>query len=70
MSRYTLSIHIMSDNLDLLENLLVTLEPVSGEITEIDRVKFIRRENGNSEPVIQEPSTLQRNLFLDKWALR
>jgi len=70
MSRYTLSIHIMSDNLDLLENLLVTLEPVSGEIAEIDRVQFIKHASGNSEPVTREPSTLQRNLFLDKWALR
>lgn len=68
MSKYTLSINIMSDNRDLLDNLLVTLETVTGNLTEIDRVKLIKRE-GKFEDPDSKPTTLQRNLFLDKWML-
>ena len=69
MSKYTLSINIISDNRELLDNLLVTLEPVTGDLNEIDRIRLIKREGAHSGRKIQEPTTLQRNLFLDKWAL-
>lgn len=68
MSRYVLSINISSDNRDLLENLLVTLEPVCGDLTQIDSIRFVQHpENACSNPE-QGPSSLQRNLFLDKWS--
>jgi len=69
MSKYTLTINIMSDNLELLDNLLVTLEAVTGDLSEIDRVRFVKREGSLFSRKKHGPTTLQRNLFLDKWIL-
>lgn len=68
MSRYVLSINISSDNRDLLENLLVTLEPVRGDLTQIDSIRFVHHPEDSCSKVEQGPSCLQRNLFLDKWS--
>ena len=40
MSRYTLSINITSDNRDLLENLMVTLESPDGDLFEVESVEL------------------------------
>lgn len=68
MSRYVLSINISSDNRDLLENLLVTLEPVGGDLTQIDRIQFVHQPENTACETGRGPSSLQRNLFLDKWS--
>jgi hypothetical protein len=68
MSRYILSINISSDNRDLLENLLVTLEPVCGDLTQIDSIQFVHQPENPCCNTEQGPSSLQRNLFLDKWS--
>jgi hypothetical protein len=74
MSLYTLSINIKSDNKELLDNLMVTLETINGNLAEVDAVELFTIHDGNKsgsggklEPV--DPSTTQRNLFLDKWML-
>jgi len=41
MSKYTLSINIQSESKDFLENLLVTLETINGDIEHIDSVEMI-----------------------------
>jgi len=76
MSRYTLSINITSDNLDLLENLMVTLETPEGDLSEVDSVELYTSPEAQQSlplpaPKGQEagPSTTQRNLFLDQWCL-
>lgn len=76
MSRYTLSINITSDNRDLLENLMVTLETPDGDISEVDSVElYTSPESQYSLPLPVPrgkeagPSAMQRNLFLDKWCL-
>jgi len=75
MSRYTLSINITSDNRDLLENLMVTLETVDGNLSEVDAVELFTAQAGrlvakDEEPDrLTDPTILQRNLFLDRWCL-
>ena len=119
MSKYTLLINIQSESKELLENLLVTLESINGDIDNIDSVELLAlsepgifdanhpkvptiyaganlnqyfKMDGNqyansraikhnsTECKIRErnlkgnqssdiPSIIQRNLFLDKWAL-
>jgi hypothetical protein len=74
MSRYTLSINIKSDNKELLDNLMVTLETINGNIAEVDAVElFTSRDSDQTGARLQhkpiDPTTTQRNLFLDKWAL-
>jgi len=74
MSRYTLSINIKSDNKDLLDNLMVTLETINGNLAEVDAVElFTSQDNDQAGAGLQrnpiDPTTTQRNLFLDKWAL-
>jgi hypothetical protein len=76
MSRYTLSINITSDNRDLLENLMVTLETPEGDISEVDSVELYSTPDAQQSlalplPQGEEagPSALQRNLFLDQWCL-
>jgi len=74
MSRYTLSINIKSDNKELLDNLMVTLETIQGDIAQVDAVELFT--SSHTDPVEPgdkikciDPTTTQRNLFLDKWAL-
>ena len=74
MSRYTLSINIKSDNKELLDNLMVTLETINGNLTEVDAVELYTsqddvqcHDSGNARQL--DPTTTQRNLFLDKWML-
>ena len=75
MRKYTLSINIQSDSKDLLDNLMVTLETINGDIEKINSVElltvsgpayvdFSHPKNGSGEL-----TTSQRNLFLDKWAI-
>ncbi|MGD8926194.1 MAG: hypothetical protein PVG20_05060 [Thioalkalispiraceae bacterium] len=79
MRKYTLSINIQSENKDLLENLMVTLETINGDIEQLSSVELLtvsgpayldfssaqgQRRNENDELTIS-----QRNLFLDKWAI-
>ena len=45
MPRYTLSINIMSENRELLENLLVTLESVHDNLREIDTIELTSADN-------------------------
>ena len=74
MSRYTLSINIKSDNRELLDNLMVTLETINGNLGEVDAVELFtccdsnKSEAGGRLNYI-DPTTTQRNLFLDEWAL-
>ncbi len=79
MSKYTLSINIQSENKELLENLMVTLETINGSIEHIDSVELLTvsgpgyidytnqevHDSSNSD----NPTTMQRNLFLDKWVI-
>ena len=74
MSRYTLSINIKSDNKELLDNLMVTLETINGNLTDVDAVELFttqdsEKRGGNEKVTCLDPTTTQRNLFLDKWML-
>lgn len=74
MSRYTLSINIKSDNKELLDNLMVTLETIHGDIAELDAVELFTSRNSNATATDKkikclDPTTTQRNLFLDEWML-
>jgi len=73
MSRYTLSINIKSDNRDLLDNLMVTLETINGNLSDVDAVELLAiDETGiprETQPVLSDASTIQRNLFLESWLL-
>ena len=72
MSRYTLSINIKSDNKDLLDNLMVTLETINGSLSDVDAIElFTSNVVADTEPakrvIYSDPTTTQRNLFLDNW---
>ena len=74
MSRYTLSINIRSDNKELLDNLMVTLETINGSLSEVDAVELYTscgndRLASGEQVKYRDPTTTQRNLFLDKWML-
>jgi hypothetical protein len=74
MSRYTLSINIKSDSKELLDNLMVTLETINGNLAEVDAVElFTTQDSGklgsDKRRFRIDPTTTQRNLFLDKWML-
>jgi len=79
MSKYTLSINIQSDHKDFLENLMVTLETINGDIEYIDSVELLtvsgpsyidyRIEDDSELHDTSSPTVNQRNLFLDKWAI-
>ena len=74
MSQYTLSINIKSDSKELLDNLMITLETVNGDLARVDAVELFTVRDGGS-PACEgrqqglDPTTTQRNLFLDKWML-
>ena len=75
MRKYTLSINIQSESKDLLDNLMVTLETINGDIEKINSVElltvsgpaYIDLNCGSDES--SELTTSQRNLFLDKWVI-
>lgn len=67
MRKYTLSINIMSDDRELLDHLMITLEVANGDLSNIDTVELLTSEKGVKQVSSHEPTTLQRNLFLDKW---
>ena len=75
MRKYTLSINIQSESKDLLDNLMVTLETINGDIEKINSVElltvsgpaYIDLNSGTNES--SELTTSQRNLFLDKWVI-
>ena len=75
MRKYTLSINIQSESKDLLDNLMVTLETINGDIEKINSVElltvsgpaYIDFNSDNDES--SELTTSQRNLFLDKWVI-
>ena len=79
MSKYTLSINIQSESKELLDNLMVTLETINGNIENIDSVElltvsgpsYIDYTNAEVSDASrsEKPSTTQRNLFLDKWVI-
>lgn len=74
MPQYTLSINIKSDNKEMLDNLMVTLETIHGDLSEVSAVELFSTCDSSSEKnpgvmVLPAPSTTQRNLFLDKWTL-
>lgn len=75
MRKYTLSINIQSESKELLENLMVTLETINGDIEKLSSVELLtvsgpayvdltERQDDSDELTIS-----QRNLFLDKWAI-
>ena len=74
MRKYTLSINIQSESKDLLENLMVTLETINGDIEKLNSVELLT-VSGPAHVDFGHPqdsgelTTLQRNLFLDKWAI-
>ena len=73
MSRYTLSINIKSDNKELLDNLMITLETFQGSLADVSAVELFcvtaSDDGRQGARVLQDPTTTQRNLFLDKWML-
>lgn len=74
MARYTLCINIKSDNMELLDNLMVTLETINGNLADVDAVElFTTADSGCQLKVEQkkylDPTTTQRNLFVDTWML-
>lgn len=74
MSRYTLCINITSDNKELLDNLMVTLESIHGDLREVDSVELFAAQDPASATKtrrsrLADPTTTQRNLFLDRWSL-
>lgn len=74
MSRYTLSINIKSDSKELLDNLMVTLETINGSLDDVDAVELFTVQDSDKpaadgQTKYLDPTTTQRNLFLDKWML-
>lgn len=74
MSRYTLSINIKSDSKELLDNLMVTLETINGNLADVDAVELFTIQDSDKTSqgergAFVDPTTTQRNLFLDKWAM-
>lgn len=67
MCKYTLSINIISDDRELLDNLMITLEAANGDLESIDTIELLTNVGAATYFLYQEPTTLQRNLFLDKW---
>ena len=75
MRKYTLSINIQSNSKDLLDNLMVTLETINGDIEQINSVELLTVSGpayvdfSHSRNSSDELTASQRNLFLDKWAI-
>ena len=74
MAAYTLSINIRSECKELLENLLITLETIKGDVSELESIELLTVSgpvciDGHSLAGDPPPTVTQRNLFLDKWAV-
>ncbi|MGD8783105.1 MAG: hypothetical protein PVF28_03505 [Thioalkalispiraceae bacterium] len=75
MRKYTLSINIQADSKDLLENLMVTLETINGDIEKLSSVELVTVSGpacldlSRSKQEGDNFSVSQRNLFLDNWAV-
>jgi len=71
---YTLAINIRSEHKELLDNLMITLESSGGDIANLDSIEILK-VNGpvciSGQMLIRDktPTVMQRNLFLDKWAV-
>ena len=74
MTAYTLSINIRCECKELLENLMITLETIQGDVAQLESIELLTvsgpvcidgRWLGSEQPL----SVMQRNLFLDKWAV-
>jgi len=75
MRKYTLSINIQSESKELLENLMVTLETINGDIDKLSSVELLTVSGPafvdltETQDASDELTISQRNLFLDKWAI-
>jgi len=77
MSKYTLLINIQSEHKEFLDNLMVTLETINGDIDDIDSVELLTVSGPscidycieNELIETSKPTISQRNLFLDKWSI-
>lgn len=74
MKGYRLSIHVYARQRHLLEDLLITLESVNESLDQLRLIEIDAIQTSGSFCLLNagekneaEPSTLQRNLFLDKW---
>ena len=74
MTAYTLSINIRSESKELLENLMITLETIQGDVAELESIEVLTVSGpvcidghllGSEQPL----TVMQRNLFLDRWAV-
>ena len=74
MAVYTLSINIRSECKELLENLMITLETIKGDVSELESIELLTVSgpvciDGNIKSGDHPLTITQRNLFLDKWAV-
>jgi hypothetical protein len=70
MSRYTLTINIQSDSKDLLDNLMVTLESINGDISGLHSVELLTvRGDSIERSYLDQTDSEERNLFLDRWVV-
>lgn len=74
MTMYTLSINIRSECKELLDNLLITLESSGGDVAELESIEVLTVSgpvciDGQMLRRDHPPTVMQRNLFLDKWAV-
>ena len=71
---YTLSINITSACKEMLDNLLVTVETVKGDLSSIESIELLSEDKklysvSNPTDKDNSPNITQRNLFLDKWMM-
>ena len=66
MKKYLLVINIHAESKELLENLMITLESLSDDLAELSQIELSVQFNTRPKQT-DEPSILQRNLFLDRW---
>jgi hypothetical protein len=74
MTMYTLAINIRSECKELLDNLMITLESSSGDVSALDSIEVLSVSGpvciaGRMMSDEKAPTVTQRNLFLDKWAV-
>ena len=74
MSKYCLSINVRSENRELLDNLMLTLESINGDISEVDTIEIHTADlplNTNQQAAneIRAIHLPEKGLFLEKWLL-
>jgi hypothetical protein len=74
MTAYTLSINIHSESQELLENLMITLETIKGDVSDLESIEVLTVSgpvciDGHLMSGDRSLTVTQRNLFLDKWAV-